>query len=134
MAQYTVPPGWNCWPNVVSLGGCATGQAKLTKGYRLPARFIIHTVGPIWGEQAGAPDLLASCYRSCFHLADEVNARSIAFPAISCGVYGYPIPDAAEIAVREARAALKRLNEIERVIFVCFTDEVAAAYEKRLQT
>ena len=117
-----------------TLGGCATGRAKLTKGYRLPARFIIHTVGPIWGEQADEPGLLASCYRTCFDLAHSVNAKSIAFPAISCGVYGYPIPDAAEIAVREARAALTRLYEIERVIFVCFTDEVAAAYEKRLRT
>lgn len=116
-----------------TLGGCVTGAAKLTKGYRLPARFIIHTVGPIWGEQAGAADLLATCYRACFELAHAVNARSIAFPAISCGVYGYPIRDAAEIAVREARAALKRLNDIERVVFVCFTDEVAAAYENRLR-
>jgi len=114
------------------LGGCATGQAKLTKGYRLPARFIIHTVGPIWGEQADEPGLLASCYRSCFELAHAVKVRSIAFPAISCGVYGYPIPDAAEIAVREARVALKKFDHIERVIFACFTDEVAAAYEKRL--
>ncbi len=117
-----------------NLGGCATGQAKLTKGYRLPARFIIHTVGPIWGEQSDEPELLASCYRSCFELAHAVKARSIAFPAISCGVYGYPITDASEIAVREARAALKKFNDIERIIFVCFTDEVAAAYMKRLET
>ena len=117
-----------------ALGGCATGQAKLTKGHRLPARFIIHTVGPVWtGGRAGEPELLASCYRSCFELAREVSVKSIAFPAISCGVYGYPIPEAARIAVREARAALDKSKDIRRILFVCFTDEVAAAYEEALR-
>jgi O-acetyl-ADP-ribose deacetylase (regulator of RNase III) len=116
-----------------TLGGCATGHAKLTKGYRLPARFVIHTVGPIWGEQSDEPSLLASCYRSCFDLAQQVKARSIAFPAISCGVYGYPIPAAAHIAVRETRAVLERVTTLERVLFVCFTDEVFAAYKKELR-
>lgn len=117
-----------------TLGGCATGQAKLTKGYRLPAKFIFHTVGPIWdGGQAGEPGLLASCYRSCFDLARSVNVKSIAFPAISCGVYGYPIPDAARIAVREARAALEKSNDLQRIVFVCFTDEVARAYDEALR-
>jgi O-acetyl-ADP-ribose deacetylase (regulator of RNase III) len=116
-----------------TLGGCATGEAKLTKGYRLPAKFIIHTVGPVWGENRGAPELLASCYRSSFELARGINAKKIAFPAISCGVYGYPIPDAARIAVREAREALAKSDEIQRVLFVCFTDEVMAAYEEALR-
>jgi O-acetyl-ADP-ribose deacetylase (regulator of RNase III) len=117
-----------------ALGGCATGQAKLTKGYRLPAKFIFQTVGPVWdGGQAGEPDLLASCYRSCFDLARSVNVKSIAFPAISCGVYGYPIPEAARIAVREARAALEQSKVIQRILFVCFTDEVFDSYKRALE-
>jgi O-acetyl-ADP-ribose deacetylase (regulator of RNase III) len=85
-----------------TLGGCPTGQAKVTKGYRLPAKYVIHTVGPVWdGGGYGEPDLLASCYRACFELARASAVKTIAFPAISCGVYGYPIPEAAKIAVRE---------------------------------
>src|SRR5262245_28813243 len=84
-----------------TLGGCATGQAKIAKGYRLPARFVIHTVGPVWdGGGYGEPDLLASCYRACFALALENGIKTLAFPAISCGVYGYPILAATSIAVR----------------------------------
>jgi O-acetyl-ADP-ribose deacetylase (regulator of RNase III) len=117
-----------------TLGGCATGQAKLTKGYRLPAKFVIHTPGPVWyGGSAREPDLLASCYRSCFELAHNANVKSIAFPAISCGVYGYPILDAAKIAVRETQIALKKFDDFERVLFVCFTDEVTNAYEETLR-
>ncbi|MGA2751264.1 MAG: O-acetyl-ADP-ribose deacetylase [Verrucomicrobiota bacterium] len=115
------------------LGGCPTGQAKFTKGHRLPARFVIHTVGPVWGGgKRGEPELLASCYRACFDLAGANAVRTLAFPAISCGVYGYPIPDAARIAIRETRAALNRAAEIERVVFSCFTQEVFAAYERAL--
>jgi len=117
-----------------TLGGCATGQAKLTPGYRLPAKFIIHTPGPVWhGGKSGEPELLAACYRSCFELARSVNAQSIAFPAISCGVYHYPIPEAAGIALREARAALAHPNPPSRILFACFTDEVSAAYEAALR-
>ena len=117
-----------------TLGGCPTGQAKLTTGYRLPAKYVIHTVGPVWdGGKYGEAELLASCYRSCFEIARSTGIKSIAFPAISCGVYGYPIPDAARIAVRETRAALENNSTIDRVLFVCFTNEVAAAYEEALR-
>ena len=101
----------------------------MTSGYKLPAKFILHSVGPVWhGGTQGEPELLANCYRACFGLARQHAVKTIAFPAISCGVYGYPIPGAAEIAVRETRAALKEDNTIA-VYFVCFTDEVFKAYE-----
>jgi O-acetyl-ADP-ribose deacetylase (regulator of RNase III) len=113
-----------------TLGGCPTGDAKITKGYRLPASFVIHTVGPVWRDgNSHETELLASCYRACFELARANRVKTVAFPAISCGVYGYPIPDAARIAVRETRAALKSMDELERVVFACFTDEVFAAYQ-----
>ena len=117
-----------------ALGGCATGAAKITKGHRLPAKFVIHTVGPVWrgGSQSEA-ELLASCYRSCFELAGARALKTIAFPAISCGAYGYPVQAAARIAVRETRAALKSMTVIERVSFACFTDEVLAAYQHELE-
>ena len=115
------------------LGGCKTGQAKLTKGYRLPARYVIHTVGPVWkGGEKGEPELLASCYRSCFAIAREHDLRSLAFPAISCGIYGYPIELATEIAVRETLAELDKDNAIESVIFACFGDQVYEAYQRLL--
>jgi len=111
------------------LGGCATGQAKLTRGYRLPARFVIHTVGPVWGGgRAGEPELLASCYRESLRLARENGVRSIAFPSISCGVYGYPIARAAAIAVATAAAECGRHPGIERVVFVCHSQHDADVY------
>ena len=114
-----------------NLGGCETGRAKITKGYRLPAKFVIHTVGPVWsGGKRGEPDLLASCYRASFALAREHELRTVAFPAISCGVYGYPIEKAVEIAVSETRAELARSLDIEKVIFACFGDEIFQAYLK----
>jgi len=109
------------------LNGCPTGQAKITPGYRLPARYVLHTVGPVWhGGRQNEPELLASCYRNCFRLAAENGLKSLAFPAISCGVYGYPIPQAVAIALRETRLAAS--PEIEQVLFVCFGDEVYQAY------
>lgn len=109
------------------LGGCPTGQAKLTPGFRLPARHVIHTVGPVWrGGGHGEADLLASCYRHCFRLAEEHGIRAIAFPAISCGVYGYPPAAAARIAVAESRAALAANPRLERVLLVAFDEAMAA--------
>jgi len=116
------------------LGGCKTGQAKLTKGYRLPAAHIIHTVGPVWnGGNRREPELLADCYRSCYEITQNRGFRSIAFPAISCGIYGYPVEPAVEIAVHETVAALARNPAIESVVFACFNADVYEAYEKKLQ-
>ena len=116
-----------------TLRGCETGQAKLTRGYRLPASYIIHTVGPTWqGGDRGEPELLAACYRNSLQLAAEHGVRRIAFPAISCGVYRYPLPEAARIAVREIRRFLAGNTPIETVYLVCFDDEVRQAYEQAL--
>ena len=116
------------------LKGCPTGEAKITKGYRLPAKFVIHTVGPVWdGGKYGEPEQLASCYRTSFELARANAVKAIAFPAISCGVYGYPIPDAVKIALKETRAVLKNNDEFKQVVFACFTDEVFAAYKLALE-
>ena len=112
------------------LGGCATGDAKATGGYDLPARWVIHTVGPVWhGGGQGEAEQLASCYRCSLQVADELGARSIAFPAISTGVYGYPGPEAATIAVDTLRAAE---TDVERALLVAFDDETAALYRVRL--
>ena len=117
-----------------ALGRCPTGEAKITKGYLLPAKFVIHTVGPIWdGGKYGEREQLASCYRNSFKLAAANQVKTMAFSAISCGVYGYPIPDAAIIAVRETRASLKNGDEFEKILFACFTDEVFAAYKLALE-
>jgi len=104
-----------------TLNGCATGQAKITKGYRLPAKFVIHTVGPVWRDgNHGEDELLASCYRSCFTLVEEHGIRTLAFPSISTGAYGFPMERAARIAVTETRKFLERNSTVEKVLLVCF--------------
>ena len=104
-----------------TLHGCETGQAKITKGYRLPAKWVIHTVGPVWRDgRHGEDDLLASCYRSCFAFVEQHGIRAIAFPSISTGAYGFPMERAARIAVRETKAFLERNTSLERVRLVCF--------------
>lgn len=115
------------------LGGCKTGEAKMTKGYRLSARYIIHTVGPVWrGGSFDEPLLLASCYRSCLAIANNNMISSIAFPGISTGVYGFPKEQAAEIAVNESREFMKRNKFPEKVIFVAFSDADYEIYRKLL--
>ena len=115
------------------LGGCPTGEARITKGYRLPAKHVIHTVGPVWhGGHQREPELLASCYRNSLRLAQEHGIRSIAFPAISCGVYRYPLDQAVAIAVREVRAAADQPGMPTQVIFACFGDELLRLYQRML--
>ena len=115
------------------IGGCPTGEARLTKGYRLPAKFVIHTVGPVWsGGERGEPELLASCYRSVFRIAREKGIKSLAFPAISCGVYRFPVERAVKIAVGETVAELIGSDAIEKVIFACFGDEIYGAYRREV--
>lgn len=117
-----------------SLGGCPAGEARVTKGYALPAKWVIHTVGPIWqGGDAGEDETLASCYRSSLELAADVGASTVAFPSISTGVYGFPIARAAPIALEAARAGLERHEAIERVTFVCFDDANFKAYRGLLE-
>ena len=112
------------------LGGCRTGDAKLTKGYRLPAKFVIHTVGPVWrGGVNGEPELLASCYRRSLGLAAEAGVLSLAFPGISTGVYGYPIQDAAGIAITTVRSFVRESAAIREVIFCCFSAADLRIYE-----
>lgn len=113
------------------LGGCRTGDAKATSGHALPARWVIHTVGPVWqGGGAGEPELLASCYRRCLEVADELGARELAFPAISTGVYGYPKEAAAEIAVSTVRSAP---TAVEAVLLVAFDEENLRLYDSLLR-
>jgi O-acetyl-ADP-ribose deacetylase (regulator of RNase III) len=115
------------------LGGCRTGEAKITKGYLLPARYIIHTVGPVWkGGGCGEDELLESCYRSCFRLAADNGVKSIAFPSISTGAYRFPVERAAPIAVREIRAGLDSTH-VARAVIVCFNQETRRAYDSALR-
>lgn len=116
------------------LGGCRTGEAKLTRGYRLSAPFVIHTVGPVWrGGSHGEADLLASCYRNSLLLASAHGLRSLAFPAISTGVYGYPPEAAAQVAVAAVREALPRCPGVETILFCCFSEAALATYRALLE-
>ncbi len=114
-----------------ALAPCPTGEARITPGFRLPARYVIHAVGPIWrGGGSGEAALLAGAYAAAMRLAREHGLRSVAFPAISTGIYGYPLEAATTIAVRSVREALEAGSTVERVVFACFGDEVLAAYRR----
>lgn len=111
------------------LGGCRTGEAKISPGFRLPAKYVIHTVGPIWNDGShNEDDLLASCYKNSLEMAVENAVKTIAFPSISTGVYHFPLKRAAEIAVREVKNFLQKNDSVEKVIFVCFDDETYNTY------
>ena len=116
-----------------TLGSCEPGQAKITRGYGLPARFVIHTVGPIWrGGRHGEPETLANCYRNSLQVAVENQIKTVAFPAISCGAYGYPIQEAAQIALKTIREFLANADKIDKVLFVLWGEEIYEAYRKLL--
>ena len=118
-----------------TLGGCLPGEAKITRGYLLPARFVIHTVGPVWsGGNRGEPETLANCYRTSLRVAVENAVRTIAFPAISCGAYRYPVADAAKIAVETTREFLNENDSVAEITFVVSTDEIEAAYRRLLSS
>ena len=115
------------------LKGCATGQAKITAGYQLPAKYVIHTVGPIWrGGDQGEAELLASCYQQCLLLAAQHKLSSIAFPSISCGAYGYPIPQAAQISVRTIRQFCTQEHDFQRILLVAYSQHTAGALSAAL--
>ena len=117
-----------------TLGGCETGDAKLTKGYRLAARHVIHTVGPVYKNgKSGEPEKLTSCYRRSLEIAEKKGLRTLAFPAISCGVYGYPLPDASRIALRTVADFCEAHPKIEEVRFVLFGDKDLAAYQEAFE-
>jgi len=116
------------------LRGCRTGESRITAGYRLPAKFVIHTVGPVWrGGSNREPELLASCYRTSLSLAVEHGIETLAYPAISCGVYGYPYEPAARIAIRETTSFLDQQESIQKIVFACFGDELYRVYERVLR-
>jgi O-acetyl-ADP-ribose deacetylase len=116
-----------------ALGGCQPGEAKITRGYKLPARYVIHTVGPFWTDgKRGEPQILANCYRNSLQLAAENRIKTIAFPAISCGAYGYPIREATRIAVATTREFLAIDDKIDKVVFVVASDEILRAYQRLL--
>ena len=115
------------------LGGCRTGDAKLTRGYRLPSKFVIHTVGPVWRDGvSGEPELLASCYRRSLEVAAANGILTLAFPSISTGVFGYPIEHAARVAVTTVRSAVQEFSAIQEVVFCCFSAVDLAVYTRRL--
>jgi len=128
---------WAAGPELLeecrTLGGCPTGEARITRGYRLPARWVIHTVGPIWrGGRQGEDELLAQCYRSCFALVERHDIRTVAFPSISTGAYGFPVERAAPIAVAEIRAFLARNTVVERVVVVAYDGRTYQVYRSLL--
>ena len=118
-----------------TLGGCKTGEAKITKGYKLPAKYVIHTPGPVWhGGSRGEPELLRSCYRSCLELASENGCKTVDFPSISTGVYHFPLDKASQIAIKAISEYLFEHPEIERVRMVCFDERTKGYYENALES
>jgi len=117
-----------------TLGGCATGRAKITRGYKLPAKWVIHTVGPVWHDgNHGEDELLAGCYRSCFALVKQHGIKTVAFPSISTGAYGFPMDRAARIALRETKDFLERNRSVEKVLLVCFGASALEIYNAALK-
>ncbi|HJQ63107.1 MAG TPA: O-acetyl-ADP-ribose deacetylase [Burkholderiales bacterium] len=117
-----------------TIGGCPTGEARITRGYRLPAKHVIHTVGPVWqGGGHREAELLASCYRTSLALAAAHGIRTLAFPAISCGVYRYPVGDAVRIAVHECAQAIAREPRVEKIVFACFDEDMLGLYRAEIQ-
>lgn len=117
------------------MGGCPTGEARVSEGYNLPARWVIHTVGPVWkGGRRNEERLLADCYRNSFQAAVEKGAETVAFPAISTGVYGFPLKKATEIAMRETRRFLEKNKRLDQVIFVCFSEAALSVYQETFST
>ncbi|MCI3951022.1 MAG: Appr-p processing protein, partial [Burkholderiales bacterium] len=117
-----------------TIGGCPTGEARITRGYRLPAKHVIHTVGPVWhGGRHREAELLASCYRTSLALAAARGIRTLAFPAISCGVYRYPVGDAVRIAVHECAQAMTREPRVEKIVFACFDEDMLGLYRAEIQ-
>jgi O-acetyl-ADP-ribose deacetylase (regulator of RNase III) len=115
------------------LGGCETGQAKITPGFNLSAKWVIHTVGPVWrGGSYGEPELLAACHQNSLALAIAKDVKTLAFPAISCGVYGYPVEAAAQVAITSTLKVVNQANDLQQVTFVCFSDEVFNTYQQVL--
>lgn len=116
------------------LKGCETGDAKITQGYNLPAKWVIHTVGPVWeGGKYGEDELLASCYRNCLAIAEQYQIETIAFPAISTGVYGFPVARAAQIAITEIQAFLASNNSLKQIVLVCFSQDAYDCFTKAVQ-
>lgn len=134
MARYTAPRGRSCWPSAARCTAARPGKAKITDGYRLPAKHVIHTPGPVWhGGAHGEDELLASCYRSCLLLAAENGCKTVDFPSISTGVYHFPLDRAAKIAISTIIAVTAAHPEIERVRMVCFDSRTKQAYENALR-
>jgi O-acetyl-ADP-ribose deacetylase (regulator of RNase III) len=125
--------GEELFEECLTLGGCRVGDAKITRGYKLPAKFVIHTVGPVWlGGVSGESQLLASCYRRSLEISVERSLTSIAFPSISTGAYGYPIQKAAKVAINTVTAFVQQPCSLQRVIFCCYSDEDRKVYEELL--
>lgn len=134
-ALFTEPQAPSFWPSAARSADCKTGEAKITKGYKLHAKYVIHTPGPVWhGGSRGEPELLRSCYRSCLELASENGCKTVDFPSISTGVYHFPLDKASQIAIKTIAEYLFEHPEIERVRMVCFDERTKDYYENALES